>query len=556
VYTLGDLDSPVTPTEGKPLIFRRPALGVFIATLSCICLATAIPSWAETDSVDYAIVAKIRQEGFARSQVMDLARTMTDVYGPRFANSPSYDAAALWAKQMFEEFGLEKVELEAWGEFGYGWENTFTSIHMMAPAYQPVTGYPVPGSRGTGGVVRGGVAAIDISQIFSVDDLESLKGKVNNSIILVSPARELVPNFQPQAVRLPDEELREMARLEIGRLDRPAAGNDEPEGEGAYEPEPPEPLDRAEVEKFFTNEGAKILVEIGSTNVGPMDKGVVHVSGDGPLPLDQPVGMPTVVIAAEHYNRMMRLLEEGFEVEVEVEIRNTLHTDDPLDYNVLAELPGTDLAHEVVMIGGHFDAEPAGTGATDNASGSAIVMEAMRILTSVGARPRRTIRAALWGAEESGLLGSRGYVKNHFGDPEVGQFSTAHDDFSVYFNVDWYGRFRGIFLQGNDATRPIFETWMAPFEDVGMSWIVPGNTGGTDHMSFLEVGLPGFQFIQDDLEFFNVTFHTNMDVYDRLVADDLKQAAVILASFAYHAAMQDEKFPRADGLDNGRRWHK
>ena len=180
----------------------------------------------------------------------------------------------------------------------------------------------------------------------------------------------------------------------------------------------------------------------------------------------------------------------------------------------------------------------------------------MRILAATGVRPRRTIRAALWGAEESGLLGSRGYVRQHFGDPEGEEFSAAHENFSVYFNVDWYGRFRGIFLQGNDATRPIFEAWMGPFKDIGMSWVVPGNTGGTDHMAFLEVGLPGFQFIQDDLEFFNVTFHTNMDVYDRLVAADLKQASVILASFAYHAAMRDEKFPRADGLDNGRRWHK
>ncbi len=169
---------------------------------------------------------------------------------------------------------------------------------------------------------------------------------------------------------------------------------------------------------------------------------------------------------------------------------------------------------------------------------------------------RRTIRAALWGAEESGLLGSRGYVRRHFGDPKTGSRFPDHDKLSVYFNVDWYGRFRGIFLQGNDAARPVFEAWMRPFHDVGMSWIVPGNTGGSDHMAFLEVGLPGFQFIQDDLEFFNVTFHTNMDVYDRLVADDLKQASAILASFAYHASMRDGKFPRADGLDNGRRWHK
>ena len=307
---------------------------------------------------------------------------------------------------------------------------------------------------------------------------------------------------------------------------------------------------------FLDSEGVAALVQPGSSNVGPMDKGVVHVSGDGPLPIGEAPAMPAVIIAAEHYNRMMRVLAHGVDVELEIEIRNTFHDDDPLDRNVLAEIPGSDLANEVVMIGGHFDAEPAATGATDNAAGSAIVMEAMRILQAIEAKPRRTIRAALWGAEESGLLGSRGYVGQHLADPDSGEATAAHEDFSVYFNVDWYGRFRGIFLQGNDATQPIFEAWMRPFADVDMTWIVPGNTCCTDHMAFLEAGLPGFQFIQDDLEFFNVTFHTNMDVYDRLVASDLKQAAVVLASFAYHAAMRDEKFPRADGINNGRRWHK
>jgi len=252
----------------------------------------------------------------------------------------------------------------------------------------------------------------------------------------------------------------------------------------------------------------------------------------------------------------MRVLEKGIDVEMEVEIRNTFHDDDPLDYNIIGEIPGSDLAHQIVLIGGHYDGEPSGTGATDNAAGAASVMEAMRILKAVGAQPRRTIRAALWGAEESGLLGSRGYVRKHLGDRETQELLPEHADFSVYFNMDWYGRFRGIFLQGNDRTRHIFEAWMRPFHDVGMTWIVPGNTGGSDHMAFLEVGVPGFQFIQDDLEFFTTTFHTNMDVYDRLVAEDLMQASVILASFAYHAAMRDEMFPRADGINNGRRWHK
>ena len=503
---------------------------------------------AAAETVDPAVVADLRDEGFGRSQVMEFARVLTDVYGPRYANSPSYDGAARWARDTLEAFDLEPT-LEPWGEYGYAWENRYTSVHITAPQYQPVIGYAKPGTRGTQGAVAGPVAALDLASIETRDDLEALHGRIGTSILLVSPRRELVPNFSPQAVRLSDEELRGMARLDIDRLD---AASPPPVDEEEPEPE----LSRHDIETFLEQQGAAVLVEIGSDNVGPMDKGIVHVSGDGPLPLDEPVPMPRVVVAAEHYNRMMRLLANGTPVEMEIEVRNVLSADDPLDYNVIADLPGGDLAHEVVMIGGHLDAEPAGTGATDNAAGSAIVIEAMRLLRALDLKPRRTIRAALWGAEESGLLGSRGYVREHFGDPEAAEKPAAHANLSVYFNVDWYGRFRGIYLQGNDEARPIFEAWMAPFRDVDMSWIVPGNTCCTDHMAFLEAGLQGFQFIQDDLEFFNATFHTNMDVYDRLVAEDLKQASVILASFAYHAAMRDGPFPRADGLNNGRRWHK
>ena len=524
--------------------------------LALMLVACGIPDYEQgsvketgaAEAVDAAAVASLRNEGFQRSRVMEFAHVLTDLYGPRYANSPSYDGAAGWARDTLAEFGLETV-LEPWGEFGYAWENRYMSVHLTEPQYQPVIGYAQPGTRGTEGGIAGPVSALDLSDIETQDDLAALRGRIETSILLVSPQRELVPNFSPQAVRLSDEELTDMARLEVSE----PAGDDEPSADDEEaEPE----LSRREIEEFLESEGVAVLVETGSANVGPMDKGIVHVSGDGPLPLDQPVPMPRVVVAPEHYNRMMRLLANGTPVEMEVEVRNVLSADDPVDYNVIAELPGGDLANEVVMIGGHLDAEPAGTGATDNAAGSAIVIEAMRLLQALDLKPRRTIRAALWGAEETGLLGSRGYVREHFGDPASPEKPAAHANLSVYFNVDWYGRFRGIYLQGNDEARPIFEAWMEPFHDVGMSWIVPGNTCCTDHMAFLETGLQGFQFIQDDLEFFNATFHTNMDVYDRLVAEDLKQASVILASFAYHAAMRDEPFPRADGLNNGRRWHK
>ena len=520
----------------------------FPALLLVLGLTLAAASQVEGQgTVDQRIVVAIRDEGFSRSQVMKMASVMTDVYGPRYANSPSYDAACRWARSKFEEFGLDAA-LEAWGEYGFGWENTYTSVHLLQPQYQPIIAYPIPGTRGTGGKVRSVVTAIDTAQLRSESDLVDWRGELDGQIVFTEPKRKLVPNFNPQAVRLSDEELRGMAKLETVRRESVQIG-------GRRGGPRRTALSRERLSEFFESEGVAVLVRPGGSNVGPMDKGVVVVTGSGPLPLDVAPPLPAIVMAAEHYNRVLRLIEQGIAPEVEVEIRNTLHDDDPLDYNVLAELPGTDLAEEIVMIGAHFDGEPAGTGATDNASGSAMVMEAMRILTAIGAKPRRTIRAALWGAEESGLLGSRGYVRKHFADPENGRL-PEHDKLSVYFNVDWYGRFRGIYLQGNDAARPIFEAWMRPFHDVDMSWIVPGNTGGSDHMAFLEVGLPGFQFIQDDLEFFNVTFHTNMDVYDRLIEEDLKQGAVVLASFAYHAAMRDGKFPYADGIGNGRRWHK
>lgn len=526
------------------MVTRRARLGV--ARLTLLVVATA---GMMSEPVDDAVVARLRSEGFENSRVMEWAAVMTDVYGPRYANSPSYDAAAAWARTTFESFGLDRVTLEAWGEYGYGWENEYTSAHLLAPQYQPLIAYSLPGTASTNGRVRAAVARVDVDAIHSRDDLAAYRGQLDGRVVLTSPVRVLSPNFAPQAVRLSDEELRGMAELDVDRLGEVPDGGQDDENE-------PEPLAWDVIEDFFRGEGVVAVMSPGQANAGPMDKGVVAVSGSGPLPLGREPGLPALVLAAEHYNRIVRLVERGIEPEVEVEVRNRFHDDDPLDYNVLADLAGTDLGDEVVMIGAHFDAEPAGTGATDNASGSAIVMEAMRLLRAVDAKPRRTIRAALWGAEESGLLGSRGYVAQHLGNRETGARLPGHADMYVYFNVDWYGRFRGIYLQGNDEARPIFEDWMAPFHDVGMEWIIPGNTCCTDHMAFLEVGLPAFQFVQDDLEFFNVAFHTNMDVYDRLVAADLKQAAVILASFAYHAAMREGPFPYSDGINNGRRWHK
>ena len=499
---------------------------------------------------DLAVFSRIRAEGLSRSQVMELAWVITDRFGPRFANSPSYDAAAAWARDKFEQFGLVNAALEAWGEFGYGWENRYISAHMVAPRYQPLIAYAVPGTRSTEGPVKGTPVLVQVDTIMKRTDLDPYRGRLAGRLVLTRVPRELEPNYQPQAVRLSDKELEEMARPDDGHsraLD---------DGEAGSESSREEPLAWSELETFFESEGVAAVLSPGMPNVGPMDKGLVTVAGQGPLPLNSSPVLPRLIVAAEHYNRIARLLAKGDKPELLVESRNELLDDDPLDYNILAEIPGGDLANEVVMIGAHLDSQPSGTGATDNAAGSAVVMEAVRLLKAADAQPRRTIRAALWGAEESGHLGSLGYVAKHFGNGEAGEGSDERAGFYVYFNVDWYGRFRGIYLQGNDEARPIFEAAMKPLHDLGMQWIVPGNTGGTDHMSFLKSGLPAFQFIQDDLEFFNVAFHTNMDVFDRLVEEDLQQASVVLASFAYHAATRDGQFPYSDGLNNGRRWHK
>ncbi len=501
---------------------------------------------ASQEKIDHKMIEKIRDEGFNRSQVMNFASYMTDVLGPRFSNSPGYTKAAEWAKKKFKEFGI-KAEMDAYGEIGPGWENRYTSVHMHKPQYMTLIAYPKPYSRGTGGKVISNVVFVNKKEIFSMADLDKYKGKLRGKIVFTKPKRKLTLNFSPAAVRLSDKELDDMAELHII-----------PKDERGDTTNKKKPLNKQMIHEFFENEGVAALVEPGGPQgPAPMDKGLVHVSAPRPLSKGQPKPLPTLIVSAEHYNRIMRILEWGIDVEMEVETRIFFEEDNVLDFNVIAEIPGTDLKDEIVMIGGHYDGEPSGTGATDNASGCAAVMEAMRILKIVGAKPRRTIRAALWGCEEAGHLGSRAYVKKHFGGPDRQHYLPEHDKLSVYFNMDWYGRFRGIYLQGNDLVRPIFEEWMKPFHDVGMTYIVPGNTGGTDHMDFVRAGLPGFQFIQDDLEFFTTTFHTNMDVYDRLVPEDLMQASVILASFVYNAAMRDQKLPRTPNqMKNNRRWHK
>ncbi len=507
------------------------------------------------EEIDYEMADKFRDEGFNRSQVMDIASYMTDVYGPRLSNSPSYNRSARWATDKFREYGIS-AEMQAYGQLGTGWENRYTSVHMHKPEYQPVIAYPLPWTRSTNGKVISNVVYINTQEIYSERDLDQYRGKLRNKIVFTMPKRKLKLQFSPLAVRLSEEELEGMAKLHVVPEENTVSISQD-EYRRLQQGSVKEPFLRNKLNEFFELEGAAVLVSPGREGTGPFDKGVVFVPGGRPLPLDAPRPIPELFMSAEHYNRVIRVLEKNIDVEMEVEIDNYYEEEDLNDYNVIAEIQGTDLRDEFVMIGGHYDAKPAGTGATDNASGAAAVMEAMRILKETGAQPRRTIRAALWGSEEIGHHGSSAYVEQNFGGPDIANRLPEHDKLSVYFNMDWYGRFRGVFLQGNDLVRPIFEEWMKPFHDVGMAYLVPGNTGGSDHLDFIQAGLPGFQFIQDDLEFFTTNWHTNMDVYDRLVEEDLMQASVILASWAYFAAMRDEMIPRSERqMKNNRRWHK
>ena len=505
--------------------------------LSIILISSISTTVKAQEPVYWDVVQQIREEGFERSEVMETASYLTDVFGPRLAHSPSYYDALDWVQERLEDYGLKNVQKEPWGEFGLGWENQYTSVHIIKPRYMPVIAYPNAWSSGTDGKVTGPVVYVNFQELKSDDDLRRYRGKVKGAIIFLIPEIPLSQNFDPDAVRFSQKDLDERSQTVI---EVPSDDEDMPELNFDIENDR---LTFKDIMEYLASEGAAVFA-FPDWQGG--DDGTVYVFGELVKSEDEIVPYSSITMATEHYNRIVRILEKDIPVEMEVEVR-TSFTKNTIDHNIVAEIPGTDLSDELVMFGGHFDATSAGTGATDNGAGSSIVIEAVWILKALEIKPRRTIRAALWGAEEEGLLGSIGYVQNHFGDPLSGKFTDEQEKVAAYFNMDnGTGRFRGVYLQGNELVRPIFTEWMKPFHDLGMRHLWPEFTGGTDHLSFNAVGLPGFQFIQDEVEYGSRTHHSNMDVYDRLVPEDLMQAAVIMASFVYHAAMRDEKLPRSD----------
>ncbi len=507
-----------------------------VSTGLLLLLLTAHSAFAQ-EKVYWNAVDKIIIEGFENSRVMETASWLTDVFGPRNANSSSYRAAADWTKDRLEEFGLSNVALEPF-EFGIGWEKEYASVHMMSPQYMPMIAYPAPWSAGTDGKIREPVIFVNFDEINTKADLEPYRGKLINKIVFTTPELSVSPHFDHIADRFTEEQLDEMAKIHIGPGDSGAR-------RGRIDDE--NRLTNNEKIAFVFAEGALAIAHHdGQTNgYGVVDAGVEGYALENRL--WEKNSLPPItelVVLAEHYNRILRIMKKGIPVEMEVEIRVNFIDDDFTDYNVVAELPGTDLANEVAMFGAHLQADPAGTGAIDDVAGVAVCMEALRILKAIGVEPRRTIRIGLWGAHEMGNFGSRNYVLAHFGDPETQIYKPEHSQLSVYFNTDHgTGRFRGIFLQGNEQVRSIFTEWLKPLHRLGMTHLIPEVVGSEDRR-FSAVGLPGFSFLQELFNLDNRNAHTNMDVYDRLIPEDMMQSAVVMASLAYHAAMRDEKLPR------------
>lgn len=519
--------------------------------VAAVAAAIVLPGGVSpsAQSPDPETVSAIRAEGFERSQVMDLVGWLSDVYGPRVTGTPAIEEAREWAAERLRAWGVENVREERFA-FGRGWSLVRFHAHMVEPQVMPIIGHPRAWSPSTAGTVQAEVVRVDIRRRA---DFDRYRGTLRGKIVLPQPARA-VPLLEGEVVLRMDEELLAAAarpvRSPLARPARRRTGR---------------PSLRERTEAFYVDEGVVAVLERGSTAVvvsgAPSgsgldwptqrtDGGTVFPGLGGSRDPRAPRVVPSATIAVEHYNRMVRVLERGLPVRVELHIATRFHDEDgrPNGFNLLGEIPGTDRANEVVLLGAHFDATPGATGATDNAAGVAAMMEALRILRAVGAAPRRTIRIALWGGEEQGLLGSRAYVRAHYGDRAARRRLPAHGRLSAYYNLDnGAGRIRGIWLQGNRRIAPTFEAWLPELADLGVTTIGRRSTRDTDHVPFDELGLPAFQFMQDRLEYRARTHHSNMDFYDRVPAADVMQMAVVAAVFAYNTAMLDERLPRKAG---------
>jgi hypothetical protein len=532
----------------------------FIPALAlALCLVTVPAAQSFQERLDHATIQQIRDEGLARSQVMDHISWLADVFGPRLTGGPGIRQASDWAMKKFTEWGLANPHREHF-PFGRGWALERFHAQMIEPQVQPIIGAPGGWTPGTKGTITADVVHV---QIDSDDDFERYRGKLAGRIVVMQPVREVRMLEGTIVSRMGEKEIAEAMTTPIpaARGGGGRGGRGGGRGGGPSLANRIQDFLRAEKVAAVFNRGSDSLESSAGSNLSIMqqrvDGGTIFPSGGGSRTSDPANVLPTVTLAVEHYNRMIRILEKGIPVKVELNIQ-TKFFDEPstssgqgpqqgLGFNTIAEIPGTDpkLKDEVVLLGAHLDSVAAGTGATDNATGSAAVMEAMRILKTIGVQPRRTIRIALWGGEEQGLMGARAYVREHLGDQATMTLKPGHEKLSVYFNSDnGTGKVRGVWMQGNIAATPIFQRWIEPLRDLGVEALAPRSVSSTDHVPFDGIGVPAFQFMVDRLEYNSRTHHSNMDFYDRVQRDDMVQHATVIAVFAYNAAMRDEKLPR------------
>jgi carboxypeptidase Q len=483
---------------------------------------------------DASVINKIKDEEQQHSQVMDIAFHLTDVSGPRLTASPGFLNAANWAKNNLAGWGLVNATLEPWGEFGKGWQQEHCYVAMTKPYYAPLIAYPKAWTAGTGKKML----TSDIVLIKAKDSagLTEYAGKLKGKIVMLWSADTLHPSFAADGMRYADSSLEKMSKAE------PRQTNNQQFGGNRQNFASRQAFQRT-LTAMYTSEKPALILSMAARGTD----GTVFVQSGGQYAKDAEEAPAAVVLSSDDYLRLQRLVNSGIPVELEADVKTKFFSNDLKAYNVVAEIPGTDpkLKDQLVILGGHLDSWHAGTGATDNAAGCAVMMEAVRILKALNVQPRRTIRIVLWSGEEEGLFGSRNYVKNHFGDPATMKLTPDQAKVSAYYNLDnGTGRIRGVYLQGNKDVRNLFGSWLEPFHDMGASTLTIDNTGGTDHLSFDAVGIPGFQFIQDEIEYDTRTHHSNMDTYDHLVPEDLKQAAIIVAAFVYNTAQRDEMIPR------------
>ncbi len=531
-----------------------------------LALVLSVPALA-ADSVDLAIVNRIKSEAFEHSQVMDTLELLTDRYGPRLTASPEFKEAADWAAERLREYGLENVHQERWGDFGRSWSLQRFALEMTQPRYSLLSAWPLAWTSSIKGTVPGETLFAPLATSQDVDKAEAnldqymqkYRGKLGGKVILISETLRNIaePEGKPALQRYTDAQLADLAtapapvqpmKIDLNNLTPP----EDPEERSRFNASlPPQAQDelrnrrnavRDKRNKFLLDEGVLAVVQDDRR----ARDGIDFAEAAGSQEASHPFAPPTFVVTSEQYNRIVRLLDNKTKVEMQVTLQARASEADAAAYNIVGEIPGAGPhKDELVMVGAHFDSWHTGTGATDNGAGSAVMMEVVRILRALNLNLDRTIRIALWSGEEQGLLGSKAYVKEHFGDPKTMKLTSAHAKLSGYFNLDnGSGKIRGVYLQGNDAMRPLFAEWLAPFRDQGVSTISIRNTGGTDHLSFDAVGLPGFQFIQDPLDYSSVTHHSDMDTYDHAIAADLMQASAVIASVVYDAANRTDMLPR------------